>query len=139
MMRMNRFLLIIAAAAALSLSARAQNYGWGVNTHCYEFHPETDTPAPAGYKPVYLSHYGRHGSRTGMNVKDHYERLLGTLEKAMSKKLLTPEGDSLMTEVRQVIAVHDGMEGRLTRVGEAEEHELGSRIYKRYKPVFRGN
>ena len=136
MMRMNRFLLIIAAATVLSLSARAQNYGWGVNTHCYEFHPETDTPAPAGYKPVYLSHYGRHGSRTGMNVKDHYERLLGTLEKAMSKKLLTPAGDSLMTEVRQVIAVHDGMEGRLTRVGEAEEHELGSRIYKRYKPVF---
>lgn len=34
------------------------------NTHSYEFLPTHDTPAPKGYKPVYISHYGRHGSRS---------------------------------------------------------------------------
>lgn len=109
----------------------------GVNTHCYEFLPETDTPAPAGYKPVYLSHYGRHGARTGMKVGGAYDKVLAILEYADSLQMLTLEGDSLLAEVRQVAECHDGMEGRLTRVGEAEQHELGRRIYLRYKPVFR--
>ena len=36
----------------------------GNNLNSYEFFPIRDTPAPAGYKPVYVSHYGRHGSRS---------------------------------------------------------------------------
>ena len=128
--------LLLSCSAALSAQEALDPDRWGVNTHCYEFHPEKDTPPPTGYKPVYLSHYGRHGARTGMNVKDSYKQLLSTLEQAESRRLLTPEGDSLLSEVRQVIACHDGMEGRLTRVGEAEQHELARRIYKRYRPVF---
>ena len=34
------------------------------NTHSYEFEPVKDTPAPKGYKAFYISHYGRHGSRS---------------------------------------------------------------------------
>ena len=30
------------------------------NYHGYEFHPLAYTPAPKGYKPFYISHYGRH-------------------------------------------------------------------------------
>ncbi|MBR4775570.1 MAG: histidine-type phosphatase [Bacteroidales bacterium] len=125
--------LLICSAASAEQFPPQEPDRWGVNTHCYEFRPETDTPAPAGYKPVYLSHYGRHGSRTGMKVGDTYERVLSALEQAE----LTPEGDSLLSEVRQVASCHDGMDGRLTRVGEAEQHELGRRIYERYRPVFR--
>ena len=33
------------------------------NMHSYEFNPIEDTPAPKGFKPFYISHYGRHGSR----------------------------------------------------------------------------
>ena len=36
----------------LSFNAFADRDYAGVNTHCYEFGPETDTPAPSGYKPV---------------------------------------------------------------------------------------
>lgn len=110
---------------------------WGVGSHCYEFFPETDTPAPAGYKPVYLSHYGRHGSRTGMKVGNKYDQVLDVLEAADSLHILTPEGDSLLQEVRQVNTYYNGMEGRLTRRGEEEQHTLAARIYKRYKPVFK--
>ena len=31
--------------------------------HSYEATPGPQTPAPGGYKPFYVSHYGRHGSR----------------------------------------------------------------------------
>ena len=30
--------------------------------HSYEAAPGPQTPAPGGYKPFYVSHYGRHGS-----------------------------------------------------------------------------
>ena len=130
--------VLLAGSTAPSASGQAPDPDrWGVSCHCYEFHPETDTPAPAGFKPVYLSHYGRHGARTGMKVGDTYDKVLAVLEKADSLKFLTPEGDSLLAEVRQVADYYDGMEGRLTRVGEAEQHELAKRIYKRYRPVFR--
>ena len=141
---MRKLLILLAGAVLFSCSTApsAQEAApdpdrWGVGTHCYEFHPEIDTPAPAGFKPVYLIHYGRHGSRTGMKVGDTYERVLAVLEKADSLHLLTSEGDSLLAEVRQVADYYDGMEGRLTRVGEAEQHELARRVYRRYRPIFK--
>ena len=141
---MHKLNLLLAGAVLLGCSTAPAGQAqiqdpdrWGVSTHCYEFHPETDTPAPSGYKLVYLSHYGRHGSRTGMKVGDTYDRVLAVLEEAEAQQLLTAQGDSLLREVRQVNSCFDGMEGRLTRIGEAEQHELARRIYKRYKPVFR--
>lgn len=120
----------------LSFNAFADRDYAGVNTHCYEFGPETDTPAPSGYKPVYISHYGRHGARTGMHVNGAYDKVIGVLQEAAGKRLLTPAGDSLLTEALLVRACYDGMEGRLTRVGEEEQHLLAQRMYERYKPVF---
>ncbi|MGN0188528.1 MAG: histidine-type phosphatase, partial [Candidatus Cryptobacteroides sp.] len=120
------------------LSVFAQDYDWaGVNTHCYEFLPEYDTPAPKGYKPFYLSHYGRHGARTGIKVGAAYDNVISVLKTAADMKILTPSGDSLLNEAVLVDACHNGMEGRLTRVGEAEHQELARRIYSRYTPVFR--
>ena len=110
----------------------------GVNSHCYEFRPETDTPAPDGYKPVYLSHYGRHGARTGIAVGDAYDKVIAVLQEASSKRLLTASGDSLLSEALRVRACYDDMDGRLTRVGEEEQHRLAERIYRRYKGVFTG-
>ncbi|MBO4670915.1 MAG: hypothetical protein J5640_03635 [Bacteroidales bacterium] len=140
---MRKLLLILSGAVLLACSTAPSASGqasdpdiWGTSCHCYEFHPETDTPAPAGFKPVYLSHYGRHGSRTGMKVGNMYDKVLAVLAKADSLRLLTPEGDSLLAEMRQVVECFDGMEGRLTRLGESEQHELARRIYKRYRPVF---
>lgn len=109
----------------------------GVNAHVYEFGPREDTPAPAGYKPVYISHYGRHGSRTGIGLGNTYKYLTRLLETASQQGNLTAEGDSLLYEVRMVAAVHDGMDGRLTRRGEQEHREIARRIYERYPEVFR--
>ena len=63
--------------------------------HSYEFPDIDDIKAPKGYKPFYISHYGRHGSRY------HYTYdYLGSLDKALhqadSLDNLTPDGRLLL-------------------------------------------
>ena len=63
-------LLLVSLAAFAQTSAELDAYlrefpqRAGFNTHSYEFLPIKDTPAPGGFKPFYISHYGRHGSRS---------------------------------------------------------------------------
>ena len=47
--------------------------------------------APKGYRPFYVSHYGRHGSRWLSN-KQEYNNVAGPLEKAAAAGALTPKG-----------------------------------------------
>ncbi|MBR6002566.1 MAG: phosphodiester glycosidase family protein [Bacteroidales bacterium] len=107
----------------------------GVNTHVYEFKDDKVTPAPKGYSPFYLVHYGRHGSRTDSKTED-YTKLESILQKAKDGGYLSASGDSLLAETRQVMAAHGGNPGHLTRNGELEERELARRVFNKYKPVF---
>ena len=56
-------LLPVKAQTALSYIERSRNFAAGN----YSIYPDSlippQTPAPEGYQPFYLSHYGRHGSR----------------------------------------------------------------------------
>lgn len=108
----------------------------GVNTHPYEFKEMQVTPAPKGYKPVYISHYGRHGSRTNWGLSN-YTYVIDILEKADSAGILTPEGEELLQEARVVAEVHHGANGHLTRLGEKEHRMIAERMYKNYPGVFR--
>ena len=147
---MGRHLLFTLLAALACWTAAAQqrqdpvvaaalqenNLRASVNDHVYEFGPLTDTPAPKGYKPFYISHYGRHGTRSDWGAGDYLE-VANTLEKAGEAGLLTPEGDSLRAEAMQVYLCHDGMDGRLTQHGVHEHEHLAERMYARYPQVFR--
>lgn len=106
------------------------------NLHSYEFLPVHDTPAPSGFKPFYISHYGRHGSRSGSAVY-RAPRLVKWFEQAAEEGILTPAGDSLLGYARLVAERENNMEGRLTPRGAREHEQLARRMYKRYKPVFR--
>lgn len=108
----------------------------GINTHIYEFIDAVYTPAPKGYKPVYLSHYGRHGSRNDMGHTS-YDYLLEVLKQAEAEGILTQEGAALQDETRKVLAEWDCCPGHLTERGVYEEQELGRRIYKAYKDIFK--
>ena len=109
----------------------------GNNTNSYEFFPIRDTKAPRGYKPFYISHYGRHGSRSNWGGYA-YEGLIATLEQAQAAGLLTPGGDSLLVATRKVLAGYDGMDGRLQQRGVREHGKIAERMYKRYPEVFKG-
>ncbi|MBQ9193765.1 MAG: histidine-type phosphatase [Bacteroidales bacterium] len=106
------------------------------NTHSYEFLPLHDTPAPKGYKPFYISHYGRHGSRSEWGGSQ-YALVRDILARAGEAGLLTPAGDSLMHEAAVIYELYNGMDGRLTPRGVREHAALAERMYHRYPEVFR--
>lgn len=103
--------------------------------HSYEVSPGPDTPPPSGYKPCYISHYSRHGSRRqyGSGGVGAFE----LLKEAFSKDLLTPEGAALMAELEPLARCHKDMDGELTLRGGMEHQGIARRMYKRFKPVFR--
>ena len=144
---MKRF-ITLAAMVLLTLSAAAQPETPVVkflkenprraafNTHSYEFLPLHDTPAPKGYKPFYISHYGRHGSRSDWG-SPQYKMVADILAQADAQHLLTPAGDSLMHEAALIYELHNGMDGRLTPRGVREHAAIAERMYHRYPDVFK--
>ncbi|MBR6875053.1 MAG: histidine-type phosphatase [Bacteroidales bacterium] len=122
----------VAVRALMEENSRAGN-----NLNSYEFFPIQDTPAPKGYKPVYISHYGRHGSRSNWGGKA-YLGVIGVLEAAQHEGLLTPDGEMLLQGARDVLAGWDGMDGRLSQRGSREHAALAERMFKRYPGVFKG-
>ena len=106
------------------------------NTHSYEFLPLRDTPAPKGYKPFYISHYGRHGSRSEWGGTS-YALVRDALAKAKEQHLLTPAGDSLLRESAVIYELYNGMDGRLTPRGVREHAAIAERMYHRYPEVFK--
>ena len=147
---MKRILILLLAMASVSLSAqtvpdnalsrsiREFPQRAGNNLHSYEFQPLYDTPAPKGYKPFYISHYGRHGSRTNGNGDGKsYEKLEKILTKARADGQLTADGELLLSVTRRVIGQFNGMGGRLTARGCREHARLAERMYHRYPEVFK--
>ena len=106
------------------------------NTHSYEFLPIQDTPAPKGYTPFYISHYGRHGSRSDWGGPQ-YKLVRDLLTQANEQGLLTPAGDSLMHEAALIYELHNGMDGRLTPRGVREHAAIAERMYNRFPEVFK--
>ena len=100
--------------------------------HSYEFEEMNDTPAPEGYAPFYISHYGRHGSRrlTGTYVAD----AIAVLE----NNRLTPKGVELLAAMREIAKAHDGMIGELSLRGAEEHRQLARRMAWRFPEVFNG-
>ncbi len=112
----------------------------GLTVCPYELNPAfgdfTDTKAPKGYKPVYISHYGRHGSRSSWD-RETYGKLISILEQAKEAGVLSASGDSLLHETRLILEATAGMDGRLTYRGQREHRGIASRMYRRYRGVFR--
>ena len=98
--------------------------------------PGADTKAPRGYRPVYISHYGRHGTRSGWD-QDKYELIIKTLNQAKEAGILTASGDSLLQETELVKEATGKMDGRLTIRGQREHRAIAGRMYKRFPRVFR--
>ena len=103
--------------------------------HHYETFGTYDTPAPAGYKPFYISHYGRHGSRYHAS-ESFFTGASSYLEKLDSAGLLTDAGAEMLADIRLYMKDQDGLYGTLTQRGVAEHQGIASRMYKRFPAVF---
>lgn len=95
-----------------------------------------DTPAPKGFKPFYVTHYGRHGSRYQTSDR-FYRKNTPWLVELGQKGLLTPKGEKLRDEMIWLQQEHKGVEGTLTARGGFEQQGLAERLYDRCPEIFR--
>lgn len=105
------------------------------NMHSYEFGTIVDTPAPEGFVPVYISHYGRHGSRYDISATAFLDAIQ-LLSEADSLGQLTEAGKTLLNHVKTVAEEHEGMGGELTLRGGREHQQLARRMAGRFPSVF---
>ncbi len=123
----------------------AQSYNEAIYTNVdraanvyYPYHrmDSVYSKSPKGYKPVYISHYGRHGSR--YHSSDTYiKKAMLSLQKAKSLNLLNDEGLKLLHDVELINAAHDGMLGMLSPRGAKEHRDIAKRMYENFPNVFK--
>lgn len=93
------------------------------------------TPAPKGYEPFYVSHYGRHGSRYLIADQD-YRNIIDVIERAHNDGKLTPKGEEVYSRLMQVWDEARGRGGELTPLGARQHHDIAQRMYRAYPQAF---
>lgn len=141
---MKKIFIVAAAVAMMSGGAWARtdyaemaadlNKTGGV----YFAYPSTtadNTPAPKGYKPFHISHYGRHGSRYLISDND-YRWMADLLDKAADAGALTAEGLQLKHDLDTLMVETRGRGGDLSPLGRRQHRGIASRMMSNYPEVF---
>jgi len=91
--------------------------------------------APKGFKPFYLSHYGRHGSRYLLNASQ-YNEPYNILKQASDEGKLTEFGKSVMDRLEIMKNDADGRLGDLTQKGQTQHRGIARRMVKNFPDIF---
>ena len=143
---MKKLLLLAAAVLCAAISSSAQDYRElikenpamaGSNMMNYIYEPVAYTPAPKGYKPFYISHYGRHGSRYEGNDKSAAP-VWKVMRAADSLGLLSEAGKVFWKDLEAVLNEQAPMYGMLTTLGAREQRGIGERMAENFPEVFKG-
>ena len=105
----------------------------------YYAYPTPDgirTPAPEGYRPFYVSHYGRHGSRW-MTSDERYLEVIRVFDTFHEKSGLTALGEDVRLRLQKVWENARGRGGDLTSLGERQHKAIARRLYQQYPQIFR--
>lgn len=130
---------ILALLLTIAFSGLAQDFRqMGSNYYAYPTPDAKYTKAPAGYKPFYLSHYGRHGSRFHQPA-DHYHELYNTLAKADSLGKLTDLGKNLLERAKYLDEYAAPRAGDLTQLGVAQHQGIAKRMVKNFPELFKND
>ncbi len=95
------------------------------------------TPAPEGYEPFYIDHYGRHGSRWLIEPGD-YVKPVRLLERLDSANLLTALGKRTLTDLRRWQEQSEKRLGELTDIGAEQHQGIAARMFRNFPQVFGG-
>lgn len=106
--------------------------------YAYDVKVDSVAPAPAGYQPVYISHYGRHGSRWPVNQKI-YKTAGDFFQEQQLAENITPEGKTVWKMVTSCAGNAVGHLGELTGKGERQHRAIASRLLNRFPGLFSGN
>lgn len=93
------------------------------------------TPAPKGYEPVYVSHFGRHGSRYLISDNDvaWVARLMRQADEAGA---LTPYGKEILARLDTLMVETDGRSGDLSPLGVRQHKGIAKRMADSYPQIF---
>lgn len=104
----------------------------------YYAYPVTEaisTPAPEGYEPFYVSHYGRHGSRYLIADQD-YKNIIDQFCQAHEAGALSPLGEQTYKGLLKVWEEAEGRGGELTPLGNRQHAGIAARMYDNYPQAF---
>ena len=104
----------------------------------YEDPGVTYSKAPKGFKPFYMSHYGRHGSRYLLNTPQ-YNDPYTMLKQADEKGVLTDFGKDVLRRIEIMAKDADGHLGDLTIVGQQQHRGIARRMVRNYPEIFNKN
>ena len=152
-------MILLSGCFALTTSAQtareeieANKYLAGSNYLDYNRQMTTQplTPAPKGYTPFYMSHYGRHGSRWLIS-KDSYTSVVEPMQKARKYGKLTAKGEEVLGQLESFVKLpvpnypaldgkYEGAQlrlGDLSSVGERQHHGIGKRMTENFPEIFK--
>ena len=102
----------------------------------HRFEIPAPTPAPRGYKPFYISHYGRHGSRYAWNSKT-YTLFHEVLSAAHEQGVLTPRGEDFYQKFEGFYQIPLINTGDLVPLGWEQHKQIAAWVYDNFPQVFR--
>ena len=106
----------------------------------YQAYPDKNlpaiTPAPEGYEPFFINHYGRHGSRW-LIQESNYTRPLNMLEMGHRNGKLTRRGEEVLQILREVYEGSKGRLGELSDIGHEQHQGIARRMYQNFPQVFK--
>jgi len=102
----------------------------------YTFDAPELSKAPKGYKPFYISHYARHGSRYYWS-NSLYLELDTILTEAHDKHKLNATGESFYQEYKRLYPEFMAGMGELTKVGWDQHQAIARKMYESFPEVFR--
>lgn len=105
----------------------------------YDIYPDSvsfpSTPAPAGKRPFYISHYGRHGSRY-INRRSGYDIPYRMMVQANNVNELTVTGRQVFREMNLILEDSEDRWGDLTALGKRQHRQIAERMITRFPEVF---
>ena len=141
---MNHKYATLCLLAVLNLTATAQTSRTELRAHLdlasgnYCNYPNPTghvTPAPDGYEPFYVTHYGRHGARY-MTDNKAYDYAITKLDTAKTLGLLTPYGEDVLRRLNIAAADASQRAGDLTQLGGRQHRAIAHRLCVNYPSLM---
>jgi len=144
---MKRVLIIILTLSFFTVSAQSvaevKSFDKEYRYELYRPYPVENidsklTAAPKGYKPFYISHLSRHGSRWH-SYASSYQDPLAILSKADKAGELTELGKRLYKDVQTLAKDAENRYGELSAIGFEQHRGIANRMVKNYPQIFHKN
>ena len=137
--RKNIFALLLASLPLLASAKEPINIDQATGNYLAYPIPEKGvpqlSPAPKGYVPFHMEHYGRHGSRWRINPSE-YENAMEVMQKAHDNGKLTPRGEELFEEISVIVNDSKNRLGELTPLGHRQHRGIANRMAQNFPEIF---